>query len=162
MTNGIGLPLAPQTKSFSGGFLLYRKVGAKLAKPGTKSQAHNPRFRHPSFAAAEAEAARLLDHHPGSTFIILQEVARVKLKPNETTVVPLHSAATDPRVIAFCDWLDTIPPSPPFHEQPGFEAFDDLTDEQIDEAQAEMRRRAAGNATEATALKTERDRRDGR
>ena len=36
---------------------------------------------HPSFAAAEIEAGRLLDLMPDSTFVILQEVARVKLTP---------------------------------------------------------------------------------
>ena len=70
-----------ETKSFKGGFLLYRKVDGKLRRPGVRSQAREPRFRHPTFAAAETEAARLLGHHPESTFIILQEVARVKLKP---------------------------------------------------------------------------------
>ncbi|MGI4947402.1 MAG: hypothetical protein ACRYHC_01725 [Janthinobacterium lividum] len=73
----------PQTKSFSGGYLLYRKLGGKNVRPGVRSQAREPRFRHPSFAAAETEAQRLLPHHPESTFIILQEVARVKLKPVE-------------------------------------------------------------------------------
>lgn len=70
-----------RTKSFKGGFLLYRKAGAGLAKPGHKSQARNPRFRHPTFAAAEAEANRLLPNHPESTFIIMQEVATVKACP---------------------------------------------------------------------------------
>ncbi|WP_242183137.1 hypothetical protein [Sphingomonas sp. CARO-RG-8B-R24-01] len=70
----------PDTKSFSGGYLLYRKVGGKNVKPGVRSQARAPRFRHPTFEAAEAEAVRLLEHHPESTFVILQERARVKLK----------------------------------------------------------------------------------
>lgn len=68
------------TKSFRGGFLLYRKAGSGLVKPGHKSQSHNPRFRHPTFAAAETEANRLLPSHPESTFIIMQEVATVKAK----------------------------------------------------------------------------------
>jgi len=71
--------LATDTKSFKGGFLLYRKNGGGMVKPGHKSQARNPRFRHASFAAAETEAKRLLPHHPGSTFLIMQEVARVKV-----------------------------------------------------------------------------------
>ncbi len=66
------------TKSFRGGFLLYRKAGNLVVKPGHKSQARNPRFRHPTFAAAEAEANRLLPNHPESTFIIMQEVGAVK------------------------------------------------------------------------------------
>lgn len=68
------------TTSFRGKFLLYRKVGTGLAKPGHKSQARNPRFRHPDFAAAEAEANRLLPNHPESTFIIMQEVGTVKAR----------------------------------------------------------------------------------
>ena len=70
----------PDTKSFSGGYLLYRKVGGKNVTPGVRSKARAPRFRHPSFEAAQAEATRLLEHHPESTFIILQERGRVKLK----------------------------------------------------------------------------------
>ena len=66
------------TTSFRGKFLLYRKVGGGLAKPGHKSQARNPRFRHADRAAAEVEAVRLLQHHPESTFIIMQEVGTVK------------------------------------------------------------------------------------
>jgi hypothetical protein len=73
----------PDTKSFSGGYLLYRKAGGKNVKPGVRSQARAPRFRHPTFEAAEAEAIRLLEHHPESTFVILQERARVKLKEVE-------------------------------------------------------------------------------
>jgi hypothetical protein len=83
---------APQTKSFSGGFLLYRKVGSHLKRPGVRSQAREPRFRHPTFGAAEIEARRLLASHPESTFVILQEVARVKLKPVE----PKQPVDSDP------------------------------------------------------------------
>lgn len=36
---------------------------------------------HHSFSAAEAEAERLIAAHPGATFIISQEVARVKRGP---------------------------------------------------------------------------------
>ena len=79
----VGVPqpvtVATNTKSFKGGFLLYRKNGDGMVKPGHASRARNPRFRHPTFAAAEAEAKRLLPNHPDSTFIILQEVARVKV-----------------------------------------------------------------------------------
>ena len=46
------------------------------------------------------------------------------------------------RVTAFCDWLDTIPPTPPFHTRPEFRFYADLTDAEIDASQAEMRRRA--------------------
>ncbi|WP_242115496.1 hypothetical protein [Sphingomonas lacusdianchii] len=66
------------TTSFRGKFLLYRKAGGKVVKPGHKSTSHNPRFRHPTFASAETEANRLLPSHPESTFIIMQEVGTVK------------------------------------------------------------------------------------
>ena len=76
------------TKPFSGSYLLYRKVGGKNVKPGVRSQARAPRFRHPTFEAAQAEATRLLEHHPESTFIILQERGRVKLRsPDEAQEV---------------------------------------------------------------------------
>lgn len=80
MTDNTPAPAAIDgvTKSFRGGFLLYRKAGAGVVKPGHKSQSRNPRFRHPTFAAAEAEANRLLPNHPESTFIIMQEVGAVK------------------------------------------------------------------------------------
>jgi hypothetical protein len=80
---------ASDTKSFSGNFLLWRRVGQKLRRgsPGAQSaQGGNPRFRHPTFAAAEAEAQRLLGLFPESSFVILQEVARVKLKLAEAGV----------------------------------------------------------------------------
>ena len=81
MTNPIPTA-AVDTKSFRGGFLLYRRDGKKLRRPRPTSStvARPPRFRHPDFASAEAEAQRLLMNLPGSTFIILQEVARVKMK----------------------------------------------------------------------------------
>jgi hypothetical protein len=84
----IAAAAAPDTKSFSGSYLLYRKTGGSLARPGQRSKARNPRFRHPTFAAAESEAVRLLEYHPESTFVVLQEIARVKLK---------DAAAIEPR-----------------------------------------------------------------
>lgn len=80
---------ALDTKRFVGNFLLFRKAGDSLKRGGgaggmEQAKAHRvrpPRFRHPSFAAAEIEAGRLLDLMPESTFVILQEVARVKLAP---------------------------------------------------------------------------------
>lgn len=70
----------PETKSFSGSYLLFRKDGAKLKRPGAKSTPRAPRFRHPDFESAEREAQRLLGIFPDSTFIVLHEVARVKMK----------------------------------------------------------------------------------
>jgi hypothetical protein len=60
------------TKPFDGHFLIYRKVPRGFARAGM------PRFRHADFASAETEAGRLLDKHPESTFVIMQEIATVK------------------------------------------------------------------------------------
>lgn len=75
---------ATDTKPISDGdFLLFRKDSKKLRRPGiigtTGGKARPPRFRHPTFEAAEAEARRLLIQLPESTFIILREVGRVKV-----------------------------------------------------------------------------------
>lgn len=70
---------APETKTFSGNYLVWRKVGQKLRKGTPGGASGNPRFRHPTFEAAETEAQRLAGLFPESTFVILQEVARVKL-----------------------------------------------------------------------------------
>ncbi len=82
-------PLAPETKSFRGSFLVWRKKGPHLRTGVTKDgeramrqfKARPPRFRHPTFESAEREAQRLAAFCPETTFIIIQEVARVKLKP---------------------------------------------------------------------------------
>ena len=78
--------LAPHAKRFSGKNLLYRKRGEDLRNlPSAKAVVRDrpPRKRHLTFEAAEAEAGRLLGLFPQSTFVIIQEVARVKLKPAE-------------------------------------------------------------------------------
>jgi hypothetical protein len=59
------------------------------------------------------------------------------------------------RVTAFCDWLDTVPPTPPFHTLPAFKFFADLSDAEFDAAGAEMRKRGAmlhAEADDLTAL----------
>lgn len=76
---------AAQTKTFSGNYLVWRKVGQKLRKGSPGGASVNPRFRHPTFEAAEIEAHRLAGLFPESTFVILQEVARVKLPSEEPT-----------------------------------------------------------------------------
>ena len=83
---------ALDTKRFGGNFLLFRKAGDSLKRGGGAGgieqakarRVRPPRFRHPSFAAAEIEAGRLLELLPDSTFVILQEVALVKLNPVES------------------------------------------------------------------------------
>lgn len=98
--------LATDTKSFSGSFLLYRKNGGGMVKPGSASRARNPRFRHATFAAAEAEAKRLLPHHPDSTFLILQEVARVKVKAGSAAEPMLPKDGDDASVFeAHAAWV---------------------------------------------------------
>jgi hypothetical protein len=80
---------APDTKSFSGNFLVWRKKGQRLAKGVPTgvvasmevARERPPRFRHPTFESAEGEAQRLAKLCPETTFIIIQEVARVKMKP---------------------------------------------------------------------------------
>lgn len=66
------------------------------------------------------------------------------------------------RVHDFCDWLDTIPPHPPYHTRPGFKMlWGDLTPEMLAAAQAEMRRRAASDFAEADALQADAAANDG-
>jgi len=72
-------PAAPDTKSFRGNYLLFRKTPKGLRRK--MGAAGAPRFRHPTFDSAEAEAGRLLGLYPEATIVVLQEVARVKLKP---------------------------------------------------------------------------------
>lgn len=59
------------------------------------------------------------------------------------------------RVHAFCNWLDMIPPDPPFDEHEDFVFFADLTDAEIFAAKIEMRRRAESDLAEADALEAE-------
>ena len=61
----------------------------------------------------------------------------------------------DHRVTAFCDWLDTIPPHPPFHTHPAFRFYADLTRQEIQAAANEMERRADAALAEADALERE-------
>jgi len=56
--------MQPETKSFSGSYLLFRKDGTKLKRPGAKSVPRPPRFRHPDFESAKREANRLLGTFP--------------------------------------------------------------------------------------------------
>lgn len=56
------------------------------------------------------------------------------------------------RVKALCDWLDTIPPTPPFFQHPQFVQFSDMTPAEMIAARDEMQRRSADAADEAAAL----------
>lgn len=68
------------TKNFTGDFLVWRRVGSGLRKGEPGGNGGNPRFRHPTFGSAEAEAHRLAGLFPQSSFVILQEIARIKVK----------------------------------------------------------------------------------
>jgi hypothetical protein len=77
---------APTAKVWSNGdFLLFRRKGhGNKDRRGLSKFAGGqrlPRFRHKTRELAEAEAGRLLAKFPDSTFIIIQEVGRVKLEP---------------------------------------------------------------------------------
>lgn len=61
----------------------------------------------------------------------------------------------DHRVTAFCDWLDTIQPVPPFHSHPAFQFYADLTQLEMQAASVEMERRANAALAEADALERE-------
>lgn len=81
MTDG----MITSTKTFEGGFLLFRKDGKHLKRRTGERSAHPPRFRHTTLESAHAEARRLLTMYPQSTFVILQEIGRVKLAPAPDT-----------------------------------------------------------------------------
>jgi hypothetical protein len=87
-------PGVASTKSFDGNYLLWRKTGQKLRKGMPRGEG-SPKFRHPSFAAAEAEATRLLGLFPESSFVILQEVARVKLVAVDEEIAPPATETAD-------------------------------------------------------------------
>lgn len=72
----------PTARRFEGNFLVWRVAdGGKLRqKVGHK---HTPRYRHDTFDDAEVEAKRLNGLYPDSTFVILQEVATVKVREPE-------------------------------------------------------------------------------
>lgn len=63
------------------------------------------------------------------------------------------------RAKAFCDWLDTIPPFPPFHDRPEFRFYANLSADDFEAARLEMNRRASVHAAAATDLEQEQDRR---
>lgn len=86
--------LAFDTKTFRGSYLLFRKDGDRLKKE-RRGAARAPRFRHPNFTSAEAEAKRLLNEYPESTFIILQEVARVKTAGDAANPAAAPPGASD-------------------------------------------------------------------
>lgn len=65
----VGAPyLEPRTKWFNGKYRLLRNGGGKT------------RVLHSTFEKAEAEARRLLGKQPDASFVIMQEIARVKME----------------------------------------------------------------------------------
>lgn len=87
--------LTTNTKTFPGSYLLFRKDGQNLKRRTGERTARPPRFRHPTFESAETEARRLLGKYPQSTFVILQEVGRVKVAP-AVDPEPKQPRDTDP------------------------------------------------------------------
>lgn len=74
--------LAPDSKSYDGDYLIWRRLSTGELKAGLPNgRGKNPRFRHKTFESADAEAKRLAVLFPTSYFIVLHEVARVKMKP---------------------------------------------------------------------------------
>ena len=64
-------------KRFKGDYLVFRKsasIGLSASIGGNRI----PRFRHSTFESAETECYRLQTLFPESTFVIIQEVARLK------------------------------------------------------------------------------------
>ena len=56
------------------------------------------------------------------------------------------------RVKAFCDWLASVPPHPPFHTLPEFRFYSNLTSMEMEEAQIEMESRATRALAKAESL----------
>ncbi len=64
-------------KLFNGAFLVWRLNSKGYAR--RHGALRVMKERHSTFAEAEAEACRLNLEHPGSTFVVLHELARVKM-----------------------------------------------------------------------------------
>jgi hypothetical protein len=60
-----------------------------------------------------------------------------------------------PRVKAFCDWLDSLPPGTDFSLRPEFRFYAGLSDAEIQLASQEMRRRASADTATADRLSDE-------
>ena len=73
--NAAQLP-EPDIRREPGKWVIYRRTARGFAR-GDSRGARMPRFRHDTYAAAEGEAVRLSQLHPGDLFIVLQEVATV-------------------------------------------------------------------------------------
>ncbi len=89
--DNLGSGIAPHTKNFAeeGHYLIWRRMASGELRKGTPEnkvpEGGPPRFRHPTYEEAEKEARRLLENFPKSSFVILQEIARVKMKPVNST-----------------------------------------------------------------------------
>lgn len=65
-------------KRFKGDYLVFRKASPNSGLQVRVGGRAIPRFRHSTFESAEAECYRLQSLFPESTFVIIQEVARLK------------------------------------------------------------------------------------
>lgn len=69
-------------KRFSGRFMVFRMKPSGISKRLGGNRL--PWFWHPTIESAEGEASRLSDQFPDSTFLIMQEVSRVKRAVEES------------------------------------------------------------------------------
>lgn len=71
------VPQQQDLKHFSGHFLVWKISSKGYARKVARRQL--PQRPHGTLAEAIAEACRLNLEHPESTFVVLQEIARVKM-----------------------------------------------------------------------------------
>lgn len=77
--------MAHDVKRFSGPFMVFRMRPKGISK--RLGGQPLPWFRHATLDEAEAEAARLNDKFPDSTFVVMQQVSRVKRQAVEPAAV---------------------------------------------------------------------------
>jgi|GEM_PF-3379495 len=85
--------MAVDLKRFNGHFLICRKHGKELrngvptdgVEQMRRARSRPPRHRHPNAESAEKEATRLAALFPDTTFVIVQEIARAKVKATDVT-----------------------------------------------------------------------------
>ncbi|CCW15780.1 hypothetical protein EBBID32_1080 [Sphingobium indicum BiD32] len=63
------------------------------------------------------------------------------------------------RVRAMADWMETIPPQPPFYEHPDFKQFSDLSDLEIEAVERAMRIRGEIARVDAAKFQLEQSKR---
>jgi len=56
---------------------------------------HPPKFRHGSETAAQGEAERMAEHHPGERFYVVESKSRAMCKVRPVTITPCTSEPED-------------------------------------------------------------------